>query len=183
MDFASATEQIIAFIREHRAWAPVAVFALAFLESVALIGLVLPFWGMLVGIGALLGGSHGPEFWTLLTAAAVGAALGDWLSYWLGYHYHTQIAGMWPLRDHPDLLPKGHAFFEKWGHWAIVFGRFSGPLRATVPLIAGAVQMPHWLFQAANWPSAFLWAAVLLVFGDSIGGSMQWIAAKVGLGR
>lgn len=188
-DLAAASTHIVDFVREHRAWAPLAVFVLAFFESLAFLSLILPFWGVLLGIGALLGGSHGAEFWSLLTAAAVGAALGDWLSYWLGYHYHAQIAAAWPLRNHPDLLPQGRAFFETWGRWAIVFSRFSGPLRATVPLIAGAVRMPNWLFQAANWPSAFLWAAVLLVFGDSIGGSFQWVAdkmgvaAKLGLGR
>ena len=46
--------------------------------------------------------------------------------------------------------------------WAIVIGRFSGPLRASVPIVAGVTQMPQWKFQIANWSSAFLWSFVLL---------------------
>ena len=168
-DFDSIEQGFKLFIEAHRAWAAPIVFALAFGESLAFVSLVLPFWGMLVGLGAIIGFAWSPEWFSILVAAAVGAALGDWLSYWLGWHYHEQIARMWPLRNYPDLLPKGHAFFEKWGAWAIVIGRFSGPFRASVPIVAGATQMSNTRFQLANWPSAFLWAGVLLTFGGSIG--------------
>jgi membrane protein DedA with SNARE-associated domain len=156
------------------------VLFLAFGESIAFVSLILPFWGMLIAIGAMIGGYGSPEFWTILVAAAIGAALGDWVSYWLGEHYHEQIARMWPLNKYPDLLPRGRAFFEKWGAWAIVLGRFSGPLRASVPIVAGAVQMPKPLFQIANWTSAFLWAAVLLVFGDAV--SRVWLGTMRAFG-
>ena len=59
---------------------------------------------MLVGIGTIIGAADPLIFWTIVTAAAIGAALGDWLSYWLGYHYHEKIQAMWPLKDHPKLL-------------------------------------------------------------------------------
>lgn len=163
---------IEAFVITNKSWAPLIVMVLAFGESMAFISLVLPFWGILVSIGAVLGATGSFDFWAILVAAAVGAALGDWLSYWLGFHYHEQIARMWPLKNYPDLLPKGHAFFEKWGAWAIVAGRFSGPLRASIPIVAGAVEMPRTKFQIANWSSAFLWAAVLMLFGDGIGKTM-----------
>lgn len=170
-------DAIIAFVKEHKTWAGPIVFVLAFGESLAFISLVLPFWAILVGIGTLIGASGGLDFWWILTMAAVGAALGDWLSYWLGHHYHEQIARMWPLRNYPDLIPMGHRFFEKWGPWAIVLGRFSGPLRASVPLVAGIVEMPRLKFQIANWSSAFLWAFVLLMFGDFAGQSFNWFRA------
>jgi membrane protein DedA with SNARE-associated domain len=44
-------------------------------------------------------------------------------------------------------------------------GRFVGPLRAAVPLAAGACQMPQARFQLANWTSAPIWAAVTLAPG------------------
>jgi membrane protein DedA with SNARE-associated domain len=182
MEFKATMDAITTFVREHRTWAAPIVFLLAFGESIAFVSLILPFWGMLVGLGALIGSGWTPEFWTVLTAAAVGAALGDWVSYWLGYHYHEQIARMWPLSRHPDLIPKGRTFFERFGPWAIVLARFSGPLRAAVPIVAGAVRMPNHLFQIANWSSAFLWAGVLLVFGDNLGQAFSWIGRKFGIG-
>ncbi|MEL6374232.1 MAG: DedA family protein [Pseudomonadota bacterium] len=170
---------IIAFVRDNRAWAAPVVGLLAFGESLAFISLVLPFWAMLVTLGTVLQAS-GLDFTAILIAAAIGAALGDWVSYWIGHRYNTQIAKVWPLSRYPDLLPRGHAFFEKWGVWAIVLGRFSGPLRASVPLVAGIVEMPRLTFQIANWASAFLWAAVLLLFGDVITRAIGWTWKALG---
>lgn len=182
-DLNGLAETVMKFVQEHRSWAGPIVFVLAFGESIAFISLVLPFWGMLVALGALIGGNIGSvEFWTILVCAATGAALGDWVSYWLGYHYHDQISRMWPLSKYPDLLPRGRVFFEKWGPWAIVLARFSGPFRASVPIVAGAVHMPKGLFQIANWSSAFLWAGVLLVFGDAISRSWSYLAKLFGIG-
>lgn len=167
-------QQTLEFVKDHKEWAAPIIFTLAFGESIAFVSLILPFWALLVAIGSLLQAS-GLNFTMVLIAAAVGAALGDWLSYWLGYHYHEQIARMWPLSRYPDLIPRGHAFMMKYGPWAIVFGRFSGPLRASVPLAAGILEMEKWKFQLANWSSALLWAFVLLVFGDVISQGMQWL--------
>ena len=50
--------------------------------------------------------------------------------------------------------------------WGFFIGRFFGPLRASVPLIAGILEMNYWHFQMANVASAFVWAWVLLKFGD-----------------
>lgn len=173
-------DAVVAFVREHRVLAPAIVLVLAFGESLAFVSLIFPFWGMLVALGALFGATGSVDFWLVMTAAAIGAALGDWLSYWLGYHYHVQISRMWPLSRYPDLLPKGHAFFERWGAWAIVIGRFSGPLRASVPIVAGIVEMPALTFQIANWASAFLWAFVLLMFGDTLGQGWRLVSEQFG---
>lgn len=159
---------ISTFIEQNRIWAAPIMLVLAFGESIAFVSLLLPFWSMLVAVGAAVG-LLSPEFFLVWIAASIGAALGDWVSYWLGYHFHDRIAAMWPLSKYPDLMPRGHEFFEKYGVWAIVLGRFSGPFRATVPIIAGATEMDWWKFQLANWSSAFLWALVLMVFGGGIG--------------
>ena len=72
---------------------------------------------------------------------------------------------MWPLSRHPELIPRGERFVKMWGALAIFIGRFFGPLRASVPLVAGIFEMPYWRFQAANFSSAFVWAAMLLTLG------------------
>jgi membrane protein DedA with SNARE-associated domain len=61
----------------------------------------------------------------------------------------------------------------------IFIGRFFGPLRAAVPLIAGMLEMPYWVFQLANVASAFLWAWVLLVFGDVGFGVIKWFTGDL----
>src|SRR3954451_19809010 len=164
-------QPVLEFIRTHEGWAVPIVFLLAFGESLAFVSLLIPATVILWGIGALVGAS-GISFWPLWAAAAAGAGLGDWLSYWLGYHYHDRIARMWPLSRNPDLLPRGHAIFERWGFAGVFFGRFIGPLGAAGPLGAGACQMPSLHFQIANWSSALAWATWTLGAGAL---SVEWL--------
>jgi membrane protein DedA with SNARE-associated domain len=165
VSFHDYVQFVVDFVRLHHAWAAPIVFVLAFLESIAFFSLFIPAWAALVGIGALVGAS-GIPFWPVWVAGAVGAALGDWVSYWIGYRFKGEVAKVWPLSRHPELLPRGHVFVEKWGAAGIFIGRFFGPLRAAVPLIAGILEMPYRTFQVANFTSAFIWAWALLVFGD-----------------
>ncbi|HWC95068.1 MAG TPA: DedA family protein [Pseudolabrys sp.] len=174
MNLEASIHQVEAFVREHAAWAPAIVFALAFGESLAFISLLIPAWGALVAIGALIG-PGGVSFWPVWIAAALGAALGDWLSYWIGLKLEYTVAHHWPLSRHPDLIPRGEAFVKKWGAFGIFIGRFFGPLRASVPLVAGIFEMPYWRFQLANFSSAFVWAAVLLTIGDIVGAAVKWL--------
>lgn len=155
---------VLVFIRHHESWAPAVVFALAFGESLAFISLLLPATVILFGAGGLLGASD-IAFWPVWAAAALGAALGDWVSYWLGYHYKDAIGRIWPLSRHPDLLPRGHAFFTKWGAFSVFLGRFFGPLRSIVPLVAGICAMPQLIFQIVNITSALVWATGVLAPG------------------
>ena len=167
MDLHGYIDQIIAFVRDNAVWAPAIVFALAFGESLAFVSLLFPAWGALVAIGALVG-SGALSFWPVWIAAALGAAFGDWLSYWIGLKLEYRVQHIWPLSRHPNLIPRGEAFMKTWGVPGIFIGRFFGPLRASVPLIAGIFEMPFWRFQAANFSSAFVWAAVLLTLGGGI---------------
>jgi len=165
--FEEYARPVVDFVREHQAWAAPIVFALAFAESLAFISLLVPAWGALVLIGGMIQ-AGGLNFWPIWIAGSIGAALGDWLSYWIGQKLEHRVQHIWPLSRHPELIPKGEAFIKKWGVLGIFIARFSGPLRASVPLAAGIFEMPYWRFQFANFASAFLWAGVLLLMGDAI---------------
>jgi membrane protein DedA with SNARE-associated domain len=156
------TAATLEFVRLHPNWSAAVVFALAFGESLPFASLVLPFWALLVAVGTVIGAAAPFAFWSIVAAAAIGAALGDWLAYWLGFHYRERVAHMWPLSKYPKLLDRAQVLFSKYGAGAIALARFSGPLRATVPIVAGIACMPPLHFQLANWLSAFVWAVVLL---------------------
>lgn len=155
---------VLLFIRAHESWAAPGVFVLAFGESLAFISLLLPATAILFGIGGMIGAS-GIGFWPIWLAATLGAVLGDWLSYWFGYHYKHEIARFWPLSRHPELLPRGKDFFRKWGAAGIFLCRFFGPLRSAVPLAAGICAMPLVPFRVANVASAFVWSTGILTPG------------------
>jgi membrane protein DedA with SNARE-associated domain len=168
-------QPVIDFVRENRHLAAPIVFALAFAESLAFLSLLVPAWGALVAIGTLIS-AGGLDFWPILFAGALGAALGDWLSFWVGDTFKQRIFHMWPLSKYPEMLPRAEAFVAKWGVPGIFIARFSGPLRAAVPLVAGIFEMPFWRFQFANVISAFVWAGVLLLFGDVMARSITWVS-------
>ncbi len=178
MDIDAYAQPIIEFVRAHSAWAAPVVFLLCFAESLAFISLLIPAWAALVGIGTLIGVS-GINFWPVWIAGALGAALGDWVSYWIGIKLEKRVYHMWPLSRHPDMIPKAEDFVRKWGALAIFIGRFSGPLRATVPLIAGIFAMPPLRFQVANFSSAMVWAAVLLTLGDVTSRLIKWLSGML----
>ena len=168
---ANAADALMAFVAQHQVWGMPVVFALAFCESFAFVSLIFPATALLAGMGAIAG-AGGLDTAALWVAASSGAILGDWISYWLGLHYGAAIIRMWPLSRAPGLVQKATAFFQRWGFWAVFIGRFSGPLRACVPLVAGMSRMPEALFQIANVTSAFVWAASLLWLGSISG---QWL--------
>ena len=173
MNLEDIVNSVVVFVRDHATWAPPIVFALAFAESLAFISLLVPAWGALVAIGALVAAGH-LNVWAVWIAGSLGAACGDWLSYWIGLKLEYSVAHMWPLSRHPDLIPRGERFVRRWGVPGIFIGRFFGPLRAIVPLIAGIFEMPQWRFQVANFTSAFVWAAVLLFMGGGVSQVASW---------
>ncbi len=162
---------VVEFVRVHQHWTLPIVFVLAFGESLAFLSLLLPATVILLGLGALFGES-GLAFLPIWLAASAGAFFGDWLSYWLGKHYQHQVEHMWPFSRHPHMLEKGHLFFERWGVWGVFIGRFFGPLRAVVPLVAGICGMPRVYFQVANLVSALIWGFGMLAPGMF---GMQWL--------
>jgi membrane protein DedA with SNARE-associated domain len=167
MDFETLRTATTEFVRAHQAWTPLIVGALAFCESLAFLSLLVPATVMLLAIGALIGAT-GIPFWPAVAGGALGAALGDWLSYEVGRHYQEGAKRLWPLSRYPAMIARGETFCRRWGAWGVVIGRFFGPARAVVPLIAGIFRLPRLAFQAANVGSALVWAFVLLAPGAGL---------------
>jgi membrane protein DedA with SNARE-associated domain len=167
MDIELYKNALLAFVHSHGEWAPLIVAVLAFCESLAFLSLLVPATVLLIGIGALIGAADIP-FAPIWLAASIGAILGDWVSYSFGRYFQDSARTFWPLRNSPELVDKAENFFKRYGAWGVFVGRFFGPLRAIVPLIAGIFAMPFVLFQSVNIASAFVWAFVLLAPGAGL---------------
>jgi membrane protein DedA with SNARE-associated domain len=153
--------------RAHHIWCLPIAFVIAFSESFVGVSFIIPGTFMLVTLGAVMGASHIGIF-PAWAGAVLGSVLGDWISFWIGYHYRHQILHVWPFSRFEKQIHKGLHFFHDWGTGAIFVGRFLGPLRATVPLVAGISELEFWPFQIANTLSALIWALVLLAPGQAI---------------
>ncbi|PKM46697.1 MAG: phosphoesterase PA-phosphatase [Gammaproteobacteria bacterium HGW-Gammaproteobacteria-1] len=171
MDF-GLLDILLHWIRANPAWAGVAIMCVAFGESLALVGLFLPGAVLMFGVGALVGAGVLP-LWPTLAWAAAGAIAGDGVSFWLGRHFHQRIRVMWPLRRHPELLARSVDFFHRHGGKSVLLGRFIGPIRPVIPVVAGMLDMPPRRFVAVNVVSGLLWAPVYvlpgMVFAASLG--------------
>lgn len=162
--FQALQDSVLDFAKTHADWLAPMGFAFAFLKSLPLVALVIPGTAILLSIGAILGLGDA-NIVAVWLAISVGAALGDWVQYAAGVWFGPSLMRSKPLRKRPELLHRSTVFVHKWGVLSIVLCRFFGPLRATVPMIAGICGMRAAAFQAANWASAFLWAAALLLPG------------------
>jgi membrane protein DedA with SNARE-associated domain len=158
----------IDWVRANQRFLAPAVFLLAFLESIAFVSLLVPSTIILMMLGVLIGAGDLP-FWPAFVAAVVGAFLGDWLSYFIGYRFRNEVKNLWPLSRHPEMFVRGEDFFLRYGAPGYFVGRFVGPLRAVFPLICGISSMRYIVFQSVNAASAVLWAGVYLGAGVSAG--------------
>ncbi len=139
-------------------------FALGFSESIVFFSWLVPSSVLLVALGSIHGAAGGSlvELWL---AASAGCFLGDIASYLMGRTMKGTIERMWPLRAHPEWLPRAHAFMEKWGILGVIVGKFIGPLRPFIPLASGIAEMAWPQFLAASAVSSLVWAAVFLLPG------------------
>lgn len=157
---------MIAFFQAHAAWVVPLSFTLAFLKSLAFVSLVVP-TTLVVTLVSAMAELSGVALWPVWLAISIGAALGDWVSYALGFRLKDRVHRYWPFTRYPALMPRGERFFRRWGAMSVALCRFFSPLRATVPLLCGIFEMEPVRFQVANWLSAFLWGGLMLWLGTT----------------
>jgi membrane protein DedA with SNARE-associated domain len=165
-------DEFAEFIQTHRDWAALLIGVLAFGESLVLVGLFIPATPMMILVGGLIGSGVLPPI-PVLACAIVGAVLGDIVSYALGRLTGRRVVYKWPLSRHRQGVARARLFFRRYGLSAVFFGRFLGPIRCTVPLVAGMMAMDQRRFQAANVLSALVWAPVMFAPGWFIGGRVR----------
>jgi len=169
-------QSLIGFFSAHPDFALAAVFSAAFLEGLALVGTVIPGSSIVFAAGVLVG-LRVLEPWPVAAFAIAGAVLGDGISFWIGHRYVDAIRDVWPIRRYPNLLARGQAYFARNGGKSVFLGRFIGPVRAIVPIVAGMSAMSARHFYAMNVLSAFAWAAAHLLPGMLFGASLELAGA------
>lgn len=166
---------LLAWVSANPQWAHSIVFLVALSESLAVVGLIVPGVIMMLGAGALIA-AGALEFWPVCLWAVAGAVAGDGLSYWAGRHFQDRLRGLWPFSRYPQTLESGERFFVKYGGKSVAFGRFVGPVRAVIPLVAGMMGMSPARFLLANVISAIAWAPAYLLPGMVFGASLELAA-------
>lgn len=126
------------------------------------LGIPLPGEIVLVS-SALLASQHGEIDPLILGAcASTGAIVGDSIGYAIGRRggkpLLTWLGGKFPKHFGPHHVATAERAFEKWGMWAVFFGRFVALLRIFAGPLAGVLRMPYWKFLTANVLGGIVWA-------------------------
>ena len=149
------------------------LFFISLTESLVFVGILVPGTTIIVITGFL--SSKGIfDLGDVIWFVAIGAILGDTLSFYLGTREKKLFR---PDRKffHISRLEKAEQFFQKHGGKSVFFGRFIGPMRALIPFIAGMAKMNPRLFVLWNVTSAFAWAVTYLLLGYFFGQAWQVI--------
>jgi membrane protein DedA with SNARE-associated domain len=153
----SFLDPVIALVSAHPWLAYLTLFLAALLEAIPVVGALVPGSTIILALSALVPGGE-LKLWGVLAAAIAGAVLGDGSAFWAGHRSQREILGAWPMSRYPGVMAQSEAFFHRWGTLAVFFARFVPPIRAFVPVTAGALGMPPMLFFGVNIPAVLAWA-------------------------
>jgi membrane protein DedA with SNARE-associated domain len=141
----------------------VAIYALV-AGVIGLESLGIPLPGEIVLVSAaLLSSQQGDVNPIILGAcASAGAVVGDSIGYAIGRKGGRPLLA-WLGNKFPRHFGEAHVAtaersFEKWGMWAVFFGRFVALLRIFAGPLAGVLHMPYWKFLIANFLGGVIWA-------------------------
>ncbi len=159
------------WITSHPNLAGFTIFITSFAESLAFVGLIMPGAAMMLTAGALIA-TGALSFWPTMGWAVCGAVLADGLSFWIGHRFKDHIRSFSLFARYPEVLTRGEEFFNRHGGKSVFFGRFVGPVRPVIPIVAGMMGMGHTRFTVYNILSALGWAPAYLLPGMAFGASL-----------
>ncbi|SHN23702.1 DedA family protein [Actinacidiphila paucisporea] len=130
---------------------------------VGLESLGVPLPGELVLMAAALMSTQGhANPWLVAACAIVGAVGGDSIGYAIGHKggkpLLETLGRRFPSHFSPGHVATAERFFQRWGMWAVFFGRFVALLRIFAGPLAGVLKMPYGRFLIANALGGVVWA-------------------------
>jgi membrane protein DedA with SNARE-associated domain len=111
---------------------------------------------------ALLASAGTVNPWGVAVAASAGAIIGDSIGYYIGHRggrpLLERFGRRFPRHFGPPHLARAERVFQRWGVWAVYFGRFVALLRILAGPLAGALRVPYRKFLVANAAGGITWA-------------------------
>ncbi len=117
--------------------------------------------------------------------------MGDWISFWLGWRFKSRYtAGLY--EKNKSLLDKTEHALHQHSMFTILVGRFVGPTRPLVPMVAGMLDLPVAKFIGPNLIGCLLWppfyflpgilaGAAIDIPSDMQSGDFKWLLLATAL--
>ena len=170
------------FVAQYGYWIFVILFLIIFAETGLVIFPFLPGDSLLFIAGTVCATS-GLSVHALVVVLAAAAILGDSVNFATGRYIgpkvfsHAGGNGLWRLIKLSH-LERTHEFFEKYGAFALVMGRFVPIVRTFVPFLAGVGQMTYSRFLGYNIAGGILWITSITYAGYHFG-NIPWVKANL----
>jgi len=146
------------------------VGGLAFAEAAVFIGFLLPGETAVI-IGGVLAYRHSVSLTVMAMVVVAAAILGDSVGYEVGKRYGNRLLGSRVFAKHQEAIAGGQHFLRRTGGRAVFLGRFTAFLRAVMPGMAGAAQMPYRKFLLFNALGGLTWGLGFTLLGYLAGAS------------
>jgi membrane-associated protein len=152
-----------------------------FAECGLLIGFFLPGDTLLFAAGiSLATGTITTPLGAFLVVAPLAAILGNLVGYWIGYRAGPVVFDRPESRlFKPEYVARAHDFFERFGSWTILIGRFVPIVRTVATVMAGVGRMRFSLYALYSVIGGIIWADGLLLLGHQLG-KVEFVRAHKG---
>lgn len=155
------------------------VGGLAFAEAALFFGFLLPGETAVI-VGGVLAYRHSVSLTVMAMVVVAAAIIGDSVGYEVGKRYGGRLLASRVFARHQEAIANGQSFLRRSGGRAVFLGRFTAFLRAVMPGMAGASQMPYRRFLLFNALGGLTWGLGFTVLGYLAGASYHRLEAYAG---
>jgi membrane-associated protein len=145
--------------------------AVLFAECGLLVGFFLPGDTLLFAAGiSLATGRITTSLGAFLIVAPIAAIAGNLVGYWIGYRAGPVVFDRPDSRlFRPEYVTRSHAFFERFGSWTIILGRFVPIVRTVATVMAGVGRMRFSAYVVYTIIGGVIWSDGVLLLGHQLG--------------
>jgi membrane-associated protein len=142
-----------------------------FCESGLLIGFFLPGDTVLFAAGVSIAtGAISSSLTSFLIVLPIAAIAGNLVGYAIGYRVGPIVFDRPNSRMfRPEYVDRAHLFFERFGSWTILIGRFIPIVRTLLTVMAGVGKMRFSLFALWTVVSGIIWTDGMVLIGHQLG--------------
>ena len=167
-------QTLAALASQYGPWLYGILFVVIFAETGLVVFPFLPGDSLLLISGTVVASAR-LNVHVLVAVLSVAAILGDSVNYAIGRYVgpkaYSRTDSRWFKQEH---LRQTQAFYDKYGGFTIIIGRFVPIVRTFAPFLAGVAQMSYPRFLAYNVVGGIVWIASL-VYAGYLFGNIPWV--------
>jgi membrane-associated protein len=167
---------------QHSVLVFVVLFGIIFAETGLVVTPFLPGDSLLFIAGAVAGSGE-MNVHLLAFVLWCAAVLGDSTNYWIGRYvgplaFERKHKGLLGRALKPEYFEKTQRYYDKYGGFTLVIGRFIPIVRTFAPFLAGITRMRYLRFLSYSVPGGAAWIAGF-IYAGYLFGNIEWVKTNL----